>query len=77
MFTVLCWFLVLGVAGLTFPCSVFVVCGFWYAFVPFLTWMGSVLSGLGVPFGCWGVLLALMRDPPSPLFILCFSSPFY
>ena len=38
--------------------------------------MGSVLSGLGVPFGGWGVLLALMRDPPLPPFDIVFFVSF-
>ena len=42
----------------------------------YLTWMGSVLSGSGVPFGGWGVLLALMRDPPLPPFDIVFFASF-
>jgi len=38
--------------------------------------MGSVLSGLVVPFVGWGVLFALMRDPPSPLFDIVFFVSF-
>jgi hypothetical protein len=61
-----CFFGVGGLLGSVFRVLCWLGVVFWYAFVVFLTWMGSVPSGLGVPFGGWGVLLALMRDPPSP-----------
>jgi len=39
---------------------------FWYAFVPFLTCIGSIRGGFRVPFVEWLGFHSLMHDPPLP-----------